>query len=661
MPMPTWQATIQDLAGNAIPDAVVTVRVAADNTLADIFDIDENPISNPFQSGVNGFAQFKAAVGTYTIQASGESGFSAVWDAYLLDQDYLDEQIGRAEDAADDAMDILETLAGYNDALTEYRFTATAAQTVFTGTDVDGNVLRYRVGGSNVYRNGILMIRDVDYVETNDATITFNYPLEAGETVIVNPLSFGGAAGVVMTNQYVSVAAAQAVTVDPSVPSIEISGRTYFRSPTNPHTSEAFQDAGGAWFTPVSVRSNGPVEVWVGWGQSEMRGVSGAPAAVGGDRTAQSNVLVYVRGTTLSGVPDGWYPAGPADTSWPFASSILAVGSPFYKAAAARAAEIGGTVCVVMDAIGGAASGLFIQGGSRWNGLQASWSGGQAAPLPGRGGQTLANLGRTRADVMMIWQGVADRDAVLGTGNAAASADDWVLRWRTILNSLESPSGTSVPITSPRSKIVFFEMLHGGTSGGAPGVGDPTDSRNRDLHKLFLYTSGKRRQIRIVPMDGVNFFTIDPERIGSYDNLHLNGAAYNEVEMRLWNVLTAFDPNGPADAMVVSSAGFTICYPNGTFQSFSTDLTAASAVTATGSLFRSSYVPWNIPMPVGYAVASVPNFTPGGTSVFPSWVGLHVRAGVDPVNRVQTYALAPVSTASAITYRVTATGFWVRT
>lgn len=460
--------------------------------------------------------------------------------------------------------------------------------------------------------------------------------------------------------QYEDYAAAGLATVPAYLNQTMVAGRLHHRAAADPHTKSAYQDASGAWFSAVTLRNTGPVEVWVAWGQSEMRAVTGSPGNIGGDRVARSNVLSYVRGTTISGVPDGWYAVGPEDDAWPFASSVSAVGSPFYLAAAKRAEEIGGTVCIVPYALGGQESGAFIQGGSMWAGLQASWSDALAAALPGRGGQTLNGLGKTLADVMLIWQGSADADYKLGTGDAAADADDWVLRWRTILNSLQSPSGVSVPITrADLTKIIFFEMLHGATSGGAPGIGDPTDSRNADLHKLWKYTSGKREQIRFVPMAGVNqsVAVTDPEEIGSFDNLHLNGAAYNEVDRRLSAVIDSFDVVGPGNALLANSDGFTVCRPDGTFSSWSVGLSVPSTSVAIGGIFRSSYSLWTVPMPSGYAVAEEPNVSPCQSSILGTWVGVHSFT-LGPPTTIQTYMMAAASQASPITYRVRADGFW---
>ena len=472
------------------------------------------------------------------------------------------------------------------------------------------------------------------------------------------------------TPQFASLAAAIAVVLPPAINQTIVDGDIYRRVTINPYTKRAYQDASGQWFTAIKLRADGPIEVWVAWGQSEMRAVTGSPGSVSGRRSAESYVLVYARGLTgrpgLPDLPDGWYAVGPEDEAFAFYTSLVPVGAVWYREAAARARQIGGTVCVVPYAIGGAESGKFVQGGTMWAGLQASWSGAMAAPLPGRGGKSLNDINgvdpvtgapRTRAAVMAIWQGSADADYKFGQPDAATSGDVWVQWWRQILNSLQSPSGASVPITSAMTRIIFFEMLHGATSGGAPGVGFPTDDRNRDLHKLLRYDSGKRHQIRIVPMEGVNFFTSDPSVTGSFDNLHLNSAAYDEASRRFSFVLSTFDFGvHDKDTVIINASGFTVCRPDGTFSSWSMDLTAATVSVAAGPIFRSSYTLWTIPMPAGYAVSGTPNVSPCQCSVLTVWPCIHTIPAA-----AQTYLMAATSQASPVTYRVQATGFWQKT
>jgi hypothetical protein len=79
MSLATWQATIQDEFGNAVPNAIVTVRNDADDTLASVFDMSGSPISNPIETGLDGFAQFQVRVGKYKIECTKGGSVSQEW------------------------------------------------------------------------------------------------------------------------------------------------------------------------------------------------------------------------------------------------------------------------------------------------------------------------------------------------------------------------------------------------------------------------------------------------------------------------------------------------------------------------------------------------------------------------------------------------------
>lgn len=53
-----------------------------------------------------------------------------------------------------------------------FEFTATAAQTVFTGVDDNGQTLAYTSGAIQVYLNGALLTPTDDFTATNGTTIT---------------------------------------------------------------------------------------------------------------------------------------------------------------------------------------------------------------------------------------------------------------------------------------------------------------------------------------------------------------------------------------------------------------------------------------------------------------------------------------------------------
>ena len=86
-------------------------------------------------------------------------------------------------------------------AISVYEYTATAGQTVLSGTDENGNTLAYTPGKVLVFLNGVLMDNrsGTDYTETNTTTITFSAGLQVSDTVIIK--SYDGSAPF-FRNQY---------------------------------------------------------------------------------------------------------------------------------------------------------------------------------------------------------------------------------------------------------------------------------------------------------------------------------------------------------------------------------------------------------------------------------------------------------------------------
>jgi hypothetical protein len=67
--------------------------------------------------------------------------------------------------------------------LTSYYYTATASQTVFSGSDNNANVLSYVPGAITVFVNGIKLVPTVDYTATNGSSITINTSLYVNDVV----------------------------------------------------------------------------------------------------------------------------------------------------------------------------------------------------------------------------------------------------------------------------------------------------------------------------------------------------------------------------------------------------------------------------------------------------------------------------------------------
>ena len=78
---------------------------------------------------------------------------------------------------------------------TTYIYTGTSAQTRFTDSDDNDNVLSYNNGQAqiDVYRNGIKLVGGgVDYTANNDSTVDFVKPVDAGDTIIIDVATLYG-------------------------------------------------------------------------------------------------------------------------------------------------------------------------------------------------------------------------------------------------------------------------------------------------------------------------------------------------------------------------------------------------------------------------------------------------------------------------------------
>lgn len=74
-----WQATVQDDAGNAVVNPVVTVWEADGVTLATIYDVTGAEIANPVMGSLEGFVQFWATDGEYRIEGVSGGQETEVW------------------------------------------------------------------------------------------------------------------------------------------------------------------------------------------------------------------------------------------------------------------------------------------------------------------------------------------------------------------------------------------------------------------------------------------------------------------------------------------------------------------------------------------------------------------------------------------------------
>ena len=83
MTLIAWQATVQDDEGNVIVNPEVTVRRASDGGLADIFDSEGAALDNPYTGTSEGFVQFFAQPGKYTVQGARGGSVTQTWTVDL--------------------------------------------------------------------------------------------------------------------------------------------------------------------------------------------------------------------------------------------------------------------------------------------------------------------------------------------------------------------------------------------------------------------------------------------------------------------------------------------------------------------------------------------------------------------------------------------------
>jgi hypothetical protein len=74
--------------------------------------------------------------------------------------------------------------AGASAAIT-YSYLATAAQTTFSGTDLNSLTLAYTVGAEQVYLNGVLLVRTSDYTATNGTSVVLTSGAVLNDTLLV--------------------------------------------------------------------------------------------------------------------------------------------------------------------------------------------------------------------------------------------------------------------------------------------------------------------------------------------------------------------------------------------------------------------------------------------------------------------------------------------
>ena len=97
-------------------------------------------------------------------------------------------------DSADEVRIIAYDTYSQRVAIDAYNFTADSGQTIFTGTDDDGNALSFAPGNLQVHLNGIMLRSGNDYSTTGSGTVTLVSGADSGDTLTVTAIS-GDSAG----------------------------------------------------------------------------------------------------------------------------------------------------------------------------------------------------------------------------------------------------------------------------------------------------------------------------------------------------------------------------------------------------------------------------------------------------------------------------------
>jgi len=67
-----------------------------------------------------------------------------------------------------------------------WRYTAVGGETTLSGVDGFSTTLSYAVGGEQLFVNGVLLERGVDYTATNGTSVTLSNALVLGDLVTIN-------------------------------------------------------------------------------------------------------------------------------------------------------------------------------------------------------------------------------------------------------------------------------------------------------------------------------------------------------------------------------------------------------------------------------------------------------------------------------------------
>jgi len=82
-----------------------------------------------------------------------------------------------------------------------FRFTATANQTTYSGADVAGNTLAVTATGIQVYLNGIHLLKDIDYTVSGTTAVVLTTGANVGDDLVITNISTGAKANYIVAGE----------------------------------------------------------------------------------------------------------------------------------------------------------------------------------------------------------------------------------------------------------------------------------------------------------------------------------------------------------------------------------------------------------------------------------------------------------------------------
>jgi len=194
MALPNWQRTITDSEGNVVPSAQITVLVEATGLAANLFEDREGntPLSNPFNTGSDGFAEFHVASGVYRVIAESAIGTRTWRYEWIMESGTDPEQVPTNDNLQ----------SGYD---FQTMPNVSGSPVVESGSNSDGEWTRWADGTQIV----TAIVEDEIAVDTEAGSIwrtsvnpSYPFPEDFMETYAVSGNRVGGESGSLRSNSW---------------------------------------------------------------------------------------------------------------------------------------------------------------------------------------------------------------------------------------------------------------------------------------------------------------------------------------------------------------------------------------------------------------------------------------------------------------------------